>query len=370
MGDGPLTSVRVVEIGGIGPAPFAAMMLADMGAEVVRIERPHGASTELFPPGTFDGLHRNRTSLKLDIASDGGRAIVLELCEAADALLEGFRPGVMERLGLAPDVVLARNPRLVYGRMTGYGQDGPLASVAGHDINYLALSGVLSGLARRGERPMPPINLLGDFGGGGTLMAFAIVAGILEARISGSGQVIDASMTDGVTLLSTMTHGMRATGVWNDEPGTNVNDTGAHFYEVYETKDGRYMAVGVAEPQFYGELLRVLDIPAEEMPQWDQQRWPEFKERLAHVFATKTRDDWTELFETADACTSPVLTWSEAIEHPHNRARDAFVEVDGQPQPAVTPRFSRTPGAITPRPSPFEVLAAWGVDVPKEVRHA
>jgi alpha-methylacyl-CoA racemase len=302
----------------------------------------------------------------VDLKHADGRALVLRLLERADALIEGFRPGVMERLGLGPDDALARQPRLVYGRMTGYGQDGPMSAVAGHDINYLALSGALGAMARRGERPLFPLNLVADFGGGGLVLAFGIVCALREAAISGTGQVVDASMVEGAALLTTLIHGLRHGGLWNETPGTNFLDSGAHFYEVYACADGGFVAVGALEPQFYAELLRLLDLPPDELPQWERARWPEFKERIAAVFRTRTRDEWAAVFESAEACTTPVYGLFEAPEHPHNRARGTFVEIDGVVQPAPAPRFSRTPAVVARGPSAAgedtrEALAAWGI---------
>jgi alpha-methylacyl-CoA racemase len=342
---GPLQGVRIVEVASIGPGPFAAMMLADLGADVIRIDRLGGGST--LVEGAWNFMHRGRRSAAVDLKHREGRELVLELCEAADGLIEGFRPGVMERLGLGPDDVLARNPRLVYGRMTGYGQDGPLASVAGHDINYISIAGVLGAMRRQGERPMFPLNLVADFGGGGMLLALGLVCGILEARTSGSGQVVDSAMVDGTAVLSTIFHAFRGAGMWSDEPGTNVLDSGAPFYEVYETADGGHVAVGALEPQFYAELLRLLELDPDEFPQSDRARWPELKQRFAEVFVTRTRDEWAQLLEPAEACATPVLALHEAPAHRHNAARGTFVEVDGCIQPAPAPRFSRTPGAIS-----------------------
>jgi alpha-methylacyl-CoA racemase len=294
--------------------------------------------------------------------------LVLSLCESADALIEGFRPGVMERLGLGPDAVLGRNPRIAYGRMTGYGQDGPMASVAGHDINYISLAGVLGSIQRTGERPMFPLNLVGDFGGGGMLLALGIVCAVLEARGSGQGQVVDAAMVDGAAVLTTLIHALRHAGMWNsDAPGTNLLDSGAHFYEVYETSDGGHVAVGAIEPQFYAELLRLLELDPADFPQFDQPRWPEFKERFAEAFRARTRDEWTDILQGAEACATPVLKLHEAPEHPHNVARGTFVEHAGVVQPAPAPRFSRTPGELglaagEPGAQTDEALAAWGID--------
>ncbi len=364
--NGPLRGVRVVEIASIGPGPFAAMMLADMGADVIRLDRAGTGASGMLATGSWNVMHRGRPSAAVDLKNPSGRDLVLRLCESADALIEGFRPGVMERLGLGPDEVLARNPRLVYGRMTGYGQEGPMAGVAGHDINYISIAGALGAIARRDEKPLFPLNLLGDFGGGGMLLAFGVACGLLEARSSGRGQVVDAAMVDGVAALTTLIHAMRQLGVWSDEPGTNTLDSGAHFYEVYETSDGRYIAVGAIEPQFYAELLQLIGVEAGEMQQFDQASWPVFKERLAEIFRTRTRAEWTELLESAQACATPVLHLSEAPAHHQNAARKTFIEVDGVTQPAPAPRFSRTPGHVRMPPSDpgsntDEALAAWGV---------
>lgn len=357
---GPLQGVKIVEIAGIGPGPFAAMVLADLGADVIRVERPGGVAAF----GPTDPTLRGRAVVTADMKTPEGKELVATLAEKADALIEGNRPGVMERLGLGPDDLLARNPKLVYGRMTGYGQTGPLSSVAGHDINYISISGVLGAIQRQGERPLFPMNLVGDYGGGGMFLIVGVLAGIIEARQSGRGQVVDAAMTDGSALLAAMMYGMRAVGAWNDEAGTNLLDSGAHFYEVYTAKDGGHVALGAIEPQFYAELLRLLEIPAEEMPQFDQSRWPEFKERIAGIIATKTRDEWAAILEPAEACATAIYGFGDASSHPHNVARQTFVEVDGVTQPAPAPRFSRTPGEIRPKPSADEALAAWGVAVP------
>jgi alpha-methylacyl-CoA racemase len=365
---GPLAGITVIELAGIGPGPFCGMMLADMGAEVIRVDRAQavqGGDPER-PPA--DLLARGRRSVGVDLKSPDGVEVVLSLVERADALIEGFRPGVTERLGLGPDECLARNPRLVYGRMTGWGQDGPYASTAGHDINYISLAGALDPIGRRGEAPVPPLNLVGDFGGGGLLLAFGIVAGLLEARASGQGQVIDAAMVDGAAALMTMTHSMRAMGIWNDERGTNMLDTGAHFYDVYETADGGYVSIGSIEPQFYAELLRLTGLEGEDLPwQHDRAQWPALKERLAGIFRTRTRDEWCEIMEGTDVCFAPVLTIPEAVAHPHNVHRGTFVEVAGIPQPGPAPRFSRTEAAIARPPAHAgqhtdEILAGAGFD--------
>ena len=362
---GPLNGVRIIEIASIGPGPFAGMMLADMGAEIVRLERA-GTSAGLGA-GSWNYLHRGRPSVGCDLKQPGGRDLVLRLAREADGLIEGFRPGVMERLGLGPDELAAANPALVYGRMTGYGQDGPMAATAGHDINYIALSGALGSIKRDGERPLFPLNLLGDFGGGGMVLAFGMVCAILEARGSGQGQVVDAAMVEGAAVITTMIHALAGLGIWNPEaPGTNLLDSGAHFYEVYETSDGGHVAIGAIEPQFYAELLRVLELEPEEWPQMDNSRWPEFKERFAEIFATKTRTEWAEILEPVEACSTAIYGLREAAEHPHNEARGTFVEIDGKVQPGPAPRFSRTQPAVPePPPEPGAdtdaALAAWGL---------
>jgi len=355
---GPLSGLRVVEMAGIGPGPFTGMLLADMGADVVRVARPGEAATTA---GAGDPTLRGRTHVETDLKSDSGRELVLSLTDAAEVLIEGFRPGVMERLGLGPEVLLGRNPRLVYGRMTGWGQEGPLASAAGHDINYISIAGVLGAIRRRGERPLFPLNLVGDYGGGGMLLALGVVSAVLHARATGQGQVVDAAMVEGASQLSTLIHGLHRRGMWSDEPGTNLLDSGAHFYEVYETSDGGHMSVGAIEPQFYAELLSRLEISPEEMPQWDMPRWPEFKDRLAERFRSRSRQEWTAVFEGSDACVAPVLGLFEASEHPHNRARGSFITVDGATVPAPAPRFSVTPSEATDpvTVTAEEVLARW-----------
>jgi len=365
---GPLAGVRVVEIAGIGPGPFAAMMLADMGADVVRVDRAGNVwgGDPATPPR--DIMNRGRRSIGVDLKNPDGVETVLSLVEKADALIEGFRPGVTERLGVGPDACLARNPRLVYGRMTGWGQDGPMATMAGHDMNYIAIAGALGAIGRPDERPQPPLNLVGDFGGGGMLLAFGIVCGIVEARTSGQGQVVDAAMVDGTAVLTTFMHGMMAMGGWKDERGVNMLDSGAHFYEVYTCADGRFLSVGAIEPQFYAELLEKTGLAddAEFLQQNDKAQWPHLKERLAGVIATKTRDEWAAIFEGSDACVAPILSLGEAPSHPHNVARSTFVEQDGLVQPAPAPRFSRTAGGIQRPPAHAgqhtdEVLDEWGV---------
>jgi len=364
---GPLAGVRVLELAGIGPGPYAAMVLSDMGAEVVRIDR--AAQVPASPPDRppVDVLTRGRRSVGIDLKSPEGVEAVLRLVASADALIEGFRPGVTERLGLGPDVCLERNPRLVYGRMTGWGQDGPYASAAGHDINYIALAGALEGIGRAGGPPTPPLNLVGDFGGGGLLLAFGIACGLLEASRSGQGQVVDAAMIDGAANLMAMFFGFKAMGIWSPERGTNLLDTGAHFYDVYECADGRYVSIGSIEPQFYAELLKRtgLDGDPDLAAQMDRTKWPVLKEKLAEVFRSRTRDEWCEEMEGTDVCFAPVLSMDEAPSHPHNVARETFVTRDGIVQPAPAPRFSRTPAALErPPASPGqhtdEVLRDWG----------
>ena len=363
---GPLRGVKVVEIASIGPGPFAVMMLADMGADVIRLERAgEGAG---LGSGSWNYLHRGRPSVACDLKTAAGRDLTLRLCEQADALIEGFRPGVMERLGLGPDDVAARNERLVYGRMTGYGQEGPMSAVAGHDINYISLSGALGAIAREGERPLFPLNLVGDFGGGGMLLALGVLAAVIEARRSGCGQVVDASMVEGASVMMTLIHAMREIGMWSDTPGTNLLDSGAHFYEVYECSDGGFIAVGALEPQFYAKLLELLELDPAEFPQMDRSRWPELKERFAAAFRTKTRDQWAAILEPAEACVTPVLGIGEAPSHHHNAARGSFVDVGGRLQPGPAPRFSRMVADIPTAPAEpgadtEEALAAWGFEV-------
>lgn len=356
---GPLTDVRVLEIGGIGPTPFAGMLLADMGADVLRIER--SAEATMVPAS--DPTRRGRQSVAFDLKSAEGREALLALSERADALIEGFRPGVMERLGLGPDDVRARNLRLVYGRMTGYGQEGPMAQVAGHDINYISLAGVLGASRRTGERPMFAMNLVGDYGGGALFLAFGVVCGILESRRSGQGQTVDAAMVDGAALLTSLVYALRGVGLWGEEPGANLLDSGAHFYEVYATADGGHVAVGALEPQFYARLLELLEIPADEMPQFHRARWPEFKQRLAGVFGGRGAPEWGDLLEGEDVCTTVVRDVGNAPEHPHMAARGTFVEVGGARQPGPAPRFSRTaPVAVPAHDDPDAALERWGCD--------
>jgi alpha-methylacyl-CoA racemase len=341
---GPLSGLKVVEVASIGPGPFCCMVLADMGADVVRVDRASQVSRSGKKGfAGFDVMSRGRRSIGLDLKKPEGLEVLLELVKGADVLVEGFRPGVAERLGFGPDVCLEINPRLVYGRMTGWGQEGPLAQAAGHDINYIALAGVLSLIGRKGQPPVPPLNLVGDFGGGGLLLAFGILAALYERSRSGKGQVVDAAMVDGAALLSAFIHGLRAAGLWSGERGTNLLDTGAHFYEVYETKDGKWIAVGAIEPQFYQELVARAGLDQERFSaQMKREAWEELKGELARVIKEKTREEWMAVFEGSDACVAPVLTLEEAYEHPHNRERGTFVDVDGIRQPAPAPRFSRS----------------------------
>jgi alpha-methylacyl-CoA racemase len=366
---GPLHGVKVIELAGIGPGPFCAMLLADMGADVIRIERAAAVrgGDPADPPK--DVLARNRRSIGVDLKSPDGVETVLRLVEQADILMEGFRPGVTERLGLGPEDCKARNPRLVYGRMTGWGQDGPYAQAAGHDINYIALAGALEPIGRAGGPPLPPLNLVGDFGGGGMFLAFGLVCALLEARQSGEGQVVDAAMVDGAATLMSMFWGMSASGVWNPERGTNLLDTGAHFYDVYECADGTYISLGSIEPQFYAELLRLSGLGEDPdfAKQMDRGQWPTLKEKVAATFKTKTRDEWCSIMEHTDVCFAPVLSLAEAPSHPHNVARGTFVEVAGLTQPAPAPRFSRTNGELRRPPAhpgqdTDEVLADYGFD--------
>jgi len=363
---GPLTGIRVLEFEAIGPGPFCGMMLADMGADVLLVDRPADPQLGLGHDRWSDVLLRGRRSVTLDLKAADGAQTALLLAAKADAVIEGFRPGVMERLGLGPDVLLARNPRLVLGRMTGWGQDGPLAARAGHDIDYIALSGALHAIGRSGGPPVVPLNLVGDFGGGGMLLAFGIACALFEAQRSGRGQVVDAAMVEGAALLTSMFWGMQAAGRWSDVRGDNVLDSGAPWYDVYATSDGRYVAIGAIEPKFYAELLDGLGLDGQTLPsQHDRAGWPELRRRFAEGFRGKTRDEWCRIFEGTDACVAPVLTFGEAREHPHNVARGGHVAIAGIAQPAPAPRHSRTPGAI--RGAPPErgaqgraALADWG----------
>ncbi len=341
---GPLRGVRVLEVASIGPSPMTGMILADMGADVIRVERA-SVDTEMT---RNDPSYRGKRSIALDLKSPDGVETFLRLVETADVVTEGFRPGVMERLGMGPAECRARNPRLVYGRMTGWGQCGPLAQAAGHDINFISLTGVLHAIGKPGEPPVPPLNLVGDMGGGGMLLALGILAALYESRSSGEGQVVDAAMTDGSALLMWMFHGFAAAGVHDPEQrGVNVLDGGAHFYSCYETADGKYVSIGAIEPQFYAQLIELADLDVDQFgEQMDARRWPELKAALAQVFRRKTRDQWCALLEGSDVCFAPVLTLDEAPQHPHNDARGTYINVDGHLQPAPAPRFERTPSAV------------------------
>ncbi|MBC3915954.1 CoA transferase [Undibacterium sp. CY18W] len=367
---GPLTGIRVIEMVGLGPCPFAAMMLADMGAEVIRIDRKMAAgSKNPFPMlgSKYDVMARGRRSLALDLKQEEAKNLVLELAGKADILLEGFRPGVMERLGLGPEPCMQANPRLVYGRITGWGQDGPLAQAAGHDLNYIALSGMLHAMGRADTPPVPPLNLVGDFGGGAMMLAFGVVCAALEARNSDKGQVVDAAMVDGSALLGAMIYGFRAFGAWSDQRGANMLDGGAHFYDTYACADGKYISIASIEPQFYALLLQLSGITdAAFEAQMDASKWPELKAKCASLFKTRTRQQWCELMEGTDICFAPVLDMAEAPTHPHNQARGNFVDVDGVTQPAPAPRFSRTsPELGLPPASPGQhseaILRDWGI---------
>lgn len=363
---GPLKGVRVLEMAGLGPGPFCAMMLADMGAEVLRIERPGAARPFALDP-RLDLLRRGRPAIALDLKKSEGVEAVLALCTGADALIEGFRPGVMEKLGLGPDACLGRNPRLVYGRMTGWGQDGPLAPRAAHDIDYIALTGALDAIGEAGRNPPPPLNLVADFGGGGMLLAFGVLCALLETRESGQGQVVDAAMIDGVAAMMTTFYGLHAMGLWSGGRGGNLLDGGAHFYGTYETRDGKYVAIGAIEPQFYAELIAGAGLDADKfVDQFDAARWPEMKAALGAAIKTRTRDEWAALFADSDACVAPVLTFLEAPGHPHHQARGTYAEIGGVVQPAPAPRFSRTAPDLPEPPREVgegadDALAAWGM---------
>jgi alpha-methylacyl-CoA racemase len=365
---GPLTGYRIIEIAGIGPGPFAAMLLSDMGAEVIRVERAQSVRGPAPETAHYDVMLRNRRNIALDLKHPDGVATLLDLVEHADALIEGFRPGVMERLGVGPEVCLARNPKLVFGRMTGWGQEGPYAQAAGHDINYISLAGALAHFAREGEAPVPPLNMVGDFGGGGMFLAYGVVCALLEAQRSGTGQVVDTAMVDGASVLMSMFWAFRTIGMFDEtKPGTNLLDTGAHFYDVFQCSDGTYISLGSIEPQFYAELLRLTGLTGdpEFARQMDRSTWRPLKERLRAVFLTKTRDEWCALMEHTDVCFAPVLTMGEAAVHPHNVARGTFIEVAGVTQPRPAPRFSRTVPEVVSAPAhPGQhsraILADWG----------
>lgn len=370
---GPLAGVKIVEFAGIGPAPMASMMLADMGATVLRIDRTAPADLGVPMPEQFEFTKRSRAAVGLDLKKPEAIELALKLIDASDALIEGFRPGVMERLGLGPDVCLKRNPRLAYGRVTGWGQEGPLALAAGHDLNYIALTGALHAIGRAGQKPTPPLNLVGDYGGGALYLVTGLLAAIISARATGKGQVVDAAMVDGALSLMTPIYAMKAGGRLTGPRGENQLDSGAYFYEVYECADGEYISIAPIEAKFHAELLRRLEIDPSSLPaQWEKDKWPAVKEKLAAVFRTRTRDEWCQRLEGTDACFAPVLSMDEAHAHPHNVQRQAFIEVGGMRQPAPAPRFGGTPlgmpqppGAVSAR----ETLAAFGLSA-EEIERA
>jgi len=366
---GPLEGIRIVELAGIGPGPFCAMLLSDMGAEVIRVDRAAIVGQDTDRDGNdarYNLLSRGRRNIAVDLKNAAGVDATLRLIDRADALLEGFRPGVMERLGLGPDLCLARNPKLVYGRMTGWGQNGPVAHIAGHDINYIALSGVLHTIGEAGGPPVPPLNLVGDFGGGALYLAMGVLAGIISARSTGRGQVIDCSMVEGSASLMMMMYGALASGAWKEERGANRTDGGAHYYHVYETRDGEHVAIGAIEPQFYALLLKHTGLEDEDLPpQTDRAQWPAMQERLTRIFKTKTRAEWVEIMQETDICFAPVLRMSEALKHPHNVERGSFVDIQGIPQPGPAPRFLGTPTRVQRPPARVgehtdQILRDWG----------
>ena len=363
---GPLSGIKVIQFEAIGPGPFAGMLLADMGADVLIVDRPGATDLGVNRARRIELMNRGKRSVTLDMKAKDAVEAALELVGRADALIEGFRPGVMERLGIGPDAALARNPKLVYGRMTGWGQEGPLAPRAGHDINYIALAGVLGAFGRKGQAPVPPLNLVGDFGGGGMLMGFGIACGLVESQRSGKGQVVDAAMAEGASLLATMFSGMLAAGQWKEARGENILDTGAPWYDVYETSDGEYVSIGSIEARFYEELLNRLGISGEALPkQHDRTGWPQLRARFAAVFKSKSRAEWVHVFEGSDACFAPVLSFTEARRDPHNVARASFVTMAGVEQPAPAPKFSRTPPQVRSAPPERgeggrQALADWG----------
>jgi alpha-methylacyl-CoA racemase len=364
-GTGPLHGLKIIEIASLAPAPFGCMVLADLGADVLRIDRPDRTGRQQLPP--VDPLCRSRRSVRIDLKNPAGVDVLLSLADGADVLVEAFRPGVAERLGFGPEVLAERNPRLVYARMTGWGQDGPLADTAGHDIDYVAVSGTLEPIGREGERPVPPLNLIGDFGGGGMLLVIGVLAALLEREKSGLGQTVDVAMVDGSAMLASFLYGLRAAGAWQERRGTNVLDGGAPFYDTYTTGDGRHMAVGALEPKFYAELLERLGLDEAGLPaQYDRSGWPELRARFTEAFAGRTQQEWVEVFEGSDACVAPVVSPQDAPAHPHNAARGTFIDVGGVIQPAPAPRFGRTPaGHPTPPVRPGSdnraVLASLGL---------
>ncbi len=369
---GPLTGLKVIELAGIGPAPMAAMMLSDMGAEVIRVDRLTASGLGIPMPKKFNFLGRGRKSIAVDLKNPAGIETLLDLIDKADIVIEGFRPGVMERLGMGPDVCLERNPKLVYGRVTGWGQEGPLSKSAGHDLNYIALSGALHAIGRSNdEPPTPPLNLVGDFGGGTMFIVVGILAALHEVKNSGKGQVVDAGMVDGALSLMTSIYGMHAGGGQSDERASNILDSGAHFYNVYETRDGKYVSIGSIETKFYAILLDKMGIDPDTLPpQMERESWPAMKEKFKEIFLTKTRDEWCALMENTDICFAPVLSLAEAPDYAHNKERGSFVEIDGVQHPAPAPRFSATPSSIKSPTPPTgvhtdEVLADWGISADK-----
>ena len=362
---GPLDGLKVIELAGIGPGPMAAMLLADLGATVLRVDRKEPAELGVPRPQKFDLLLRNRRSVPVDLKDPASVAFVLDLVSTSDVLIEGFRPGVAERLGLGPETCLERNPKLVYGRITGWGQDGPLANTVGHDINYIALTGALHAIGRAGQAPAIPVNLVGDFGGGTLYLVMGILAALHEAKVSGKGQVVDAAMVDGVASLMTQPYGTFAAGMMTNERGTNVTDSGAPFYDVYECSDGKWLSIGAVEKKFYAQVLLVLGLESLLADQWQRGNWPAAKEQIARKIRTRTRDAWAAVFEGTESCVAPVLTLEEAPHHPHLRERGTYVEIDGVTQPAPAPRFSRS---VPPTPQPFrpwkreeaqQILGSW-----------
>ena len=362
---GPLNGLKVIELAGVGPGPMAAMLLADLGATVLRVDRKEPAALGVPRPQKFDLLLRNRRSVPVDLKDPSSVAFVLDLVAASDILIEGFRPGVAERLGLGPEVCLEKNPKLIYGRITGWGQQGPLANAVGHDINYIALTGALHAIGRAGEPPAIPVNLVGDFGGGTLYLVMGILAALHEARTSGRGQVVDAAMVDGIASLMTQPHGSFAAGIMTNERGTNVTDSGAPFYEVYECSDGKWLSIGAVEKKFYAQLLRILELEPLLADQWKRDSWPAAKEQIARKIRLRSRDEWAAVFEGTETCVAPVLALDEAPRHPHLQARATYVEIDGVTQPAPAPRFSRS---VPDTPRPFrpwereqaqEILGPW-----------
>ena len=345
---GPLKGLKIIEMAGIGPGPFCGMVLADLGAEIIRVDRASAIGTG----SKKEPSNRGKKSIAVDLKAKEGVEVVLKLVETADAIFEGFRPGVMERLGIGPEVCLARNDRIVFGRMTGWGQEGPLANAAGHDINYISLSGALAAIGRPGSPPVPPLNLIGDFGGGGMLLALGLVAALLESKESKQGQVVDAAMTDGSALLMTMIYSMQSSGMWKTTMGSNLLDGGSHFYDTYECKDGKFISIGSIEPQFYALLCQIAELDEKVFSkQMSRDLWPEQKEEIKKIFLKKTRDEWCDLMEGTDVCFAPVLDMTEAPQHPHNKERKTFIDLEGVTQPAPAPRFSRTEPEVVSSPS-------------------